>query len=490
MPTSSTIAWGDAGSSAGTVTVTAGTCSIAGTHTYAEEGSYTTTVTNRFASGGQSSDTGSALVADAPLNANSGSAVSAVAGQAFTATVATFSDPAPESLSSYSASIAWGDGQTSSGSIASGFAVSGSHTYANGGAYAITVTIHDEGGASATAVDAATVSGCTTAAPSTPSPPFDPPASDLNARYVQALYHDVLGRAPGPAEIAVATSALAHGLARAQLVQALLAGSEYRGDLATGVYQRLLGVPPDPTTKQFLIGVLAGGGSDEELLSAVAASGAYFQQRANSSNDGFLTALYCDVVYRPIDQQTQHVDDSALGSGTTRTQIAAALTTSSEFLQQAVGGYYLRFLRHAGSAPDVNFWVASIHGGGSDEKLIAALLSSEAYYREFNPAVDVATTLSPRGTIHTSVGQNAVLKLTVLRFPGKREFSAGAVVAPRTRVVGVVDFGTHRKGRVTLRWNRKVHGKRLTRGKYVALLRAYHRRKLISISDALPFRIR
>ncbi|HSS79772.1 MAG TPA: PKD domain-containing protein, partial [Gaiellaceae bacterium] len=263
-PSSVSINWGDSTSpSAGTATVTSGTCQISGTHTYAEEGTDTTTITYMLASGGQSSDVGSAIVADAPLSASDGIAVSASAGQAFTATVATFTDPAPEPPASYSANINWGDGQTSAGSIAGGFSVSGGHTYANGGTYSVTVSIHDDGGAAATQHDSATVSGCTTVAPSTPSPPFQPPAIDLNTRYVQALYHDLLARTPSQGEVGVATSALAHGLARAQLVQQLVGSSEYRGDLATSAYKRLLGAAPDPATKQFLVGLLTSGGSDE-----------------------------------------------------------------------------------------------------------------------------------------------------------------------------------------------------------------------------------
>ena len=56
----------------------------------------------------------------------------------------------------FSASIAWGDGNTSAGTIQAqgggSFTVSGTNTYANPGNYPITVSISDVGGASATAV--------------------------------------------------------------------------------------------------------------------------------------------------------------------------------------------------------------------------------------------------------------------------------------------------------------------------------------------------
>src|SRR5262249_61040094 len=61
--------------------------------------------------------------------------------------LATFTDPAgAEALADYSASIDWGDGNTSAGTISfdsgSGvFTVAGSNTYAEEGNYTVTVTI-------------------------------------------------------------------------------------------------------------------------------------------------------------------------------------------------------------------------------------------------------------------------------------------------------------------------------------------------------------
>lgn len=78
-----------------------------------------------------------------PLMTAYGTAFSATEGQAFTGVVATFSDADPSaSPSEYSATIDWGDGTTSPGTI-SGWSVSGSHTYLEEGAYGVTVTIRD-----------------------------------------------------------------------------------------------------------------------------------------------------------------------------------------------------------------------------------------------------------------------------------------------------------------------------------------------------------
>jgi uncharacterized delta-60 repeat protein len=99
--------------------------------------------------------------ADAPLTAT-GTTVSPTAGAPFTGIVASFTDADPASnVSQYTATITWGDGNTSAGTIAAnssgGFNVTGTNTYAAAGTYTITVQISDVGGATATATSTANV---------------------------------------------------------------------------------------------------------------------------------------------------------------------------------------------------------------------------------------------------------------------------------------------------------------------------------------------
>jgi PKD repeat protein len=72
----------------------------------------------------------------------------AVEGAGFSAVVAHFSG----GVGPYTASIAWGDGQTTPGAISApnGNAVSGTHTYSEEGAYTVSVTVTDSTGATAT----------------------------------------------------------------------------------------------------------------------------------------------------------------------------------------------------------------------------------------------------------------------------------------------------------------------------------------------------
>jgi hypothetical protein len=152
-----TINWGD-GTPVSYVDVPAGT--VSGSHTYAEEGVYPLTVVVTDLDG-TVSIAGSATVADAPLAAT-GTSFTALRKAPFTQTVATFTDANPGGkVAEFRATIAWGDGQTSAGTITAqpsgGFTVAGSHAYDRKGSFAVAVHVADVGGATANAVGTAQV---------------------------------------------------------------------------------------------------------------------------------------------------------------------------------------------------------------------------------------------------------------------------------------------------------------------------------------------
>jgi hypothetical protein len=170
------IDWGDGTTSTGIISGpdSNGVFTVTGTHAYAEEtnefhGTPTITVTLTHESAPAIMVTDTPSISEAPLSATAGSAVSAVVGQDVSAAVATFVDTGgPEnSTLDYTASIDWGDGTTTTGTISGPdqngvFTVTGDHTYASqgGSPFTINVTITHESLTPATTVSTtATVSG-------------------------------------------------------------------------------------------------------------------------------------------------------------------------------------------------------------------------------------------------------------------------------------------------------------------------------------------
>ena len=149
-----TIVWGDTTSSAGTVAASGGEFTVAGSHTYAEEGPYTVTVSINDLDSNSTTATGSVTVRDGALTAAGLHLL--LHNHAVSGVVASFTDSDPGgTVTDYTAAIAWGDGTSSTGVVAAsggGFTVSGGHVYARWVTRAtITVTIHDAGGSQAKA---------------------------------------------------------------------------------------------------------------------------------------------------------------------------------------------------------------------------------------------------------------------------------------------------------------------------------------------------
>jgi hypothetical protein len=173
-----TINWGDGVVTTGTISdpvISGGvpTYTVSGQHLYADEGTFSTTITIKDVGGATITTTGVITITDAALTAGTPAAapLTVVEGNAFTLPVANFNDAnLAGAIADFAATITWGDGSTSAGIIAqestpagspTQFTVTGTHTYADetpaGTPYAISVAIKDDGGSAVTITNTATV---------------------------------------------------------------------------------------------------------------------------------------------------------------------------------------------------------------------------------------------------------------------------------------------------------------------------------------------
>ena len=146
-----TINWGDGISAPGTVSSMGVGFAVSGSHTYAEEGVYTASVSVLDAGGSSTSASGPAQVADAALAAGTFTVGDGVEGTTASPLSFSFTDANPGATAAeFTATITWGDGNSSLGTVTAasggGFDVSGSHTYAVHGSYTAGVTVKDAGG--------------------------------------------------------------------------------------------------------------------------------------------------------------------------------------------------------------------------------------------------------------------------------------------------------------------------------------------------------
>jgi len=142
-----TIDWGDATTTAGTVTGGGGSFAVSGTHTYAGTGTFSVTVTLSDDAPGTATAmvTSTAHVGTTALSVTSVN-FSVAEHAAFNGTVATFTDSdKTKTPASFTATIDWGDATPVTAGVITGgsgsFTVTGQHTYTDEGAFTFTVTV-------------------------------------------------------------------------------------------------------------------------------------------------------------------------------------------------------------------------------------------------------------------------------------------------------------------------------------------------------------
>ena len=126
-----------------------GTYEIHGSHNYAEAGSYTINFAgDEVGAGSATRFTSSLNISDPPLTNGTAVNLTGTEGQQFSSTtIANFSDAAQEPYTAFSATIFWGDGTNSPGTVisagtAGNYSVIGGHTYAEENSnYTITTAV-------------------------------------------------------------------------------------------------------------------------------------------------------------------------------------------------------------------------------------------------------------------------------------------------------------------------------------------------------------
>jgi hypothetical protein len=156
------ITWGDGNTSTLNVTPASdGSYSVSASHTYAEEGQNTISITVSDSNGHSSSTTDTATVSDAALTLKLFAVSSVKHLTAGLAGLFTDADPAG-TVSDYQATVNWGDGTTSTVTVAkihlgSRFVLAAAHNYAKAGTYTVTLTVTDQGGSKLTKTASVTV---------------------------------------------------------------------------------------------------------------------------------------------------------------------------------------------------------------------------------------------------------------------------------------------------------------------------------------------
>jgi outer membrane protein assembly factor BamB len=214
-----------------------------------------------------------------------------------------------------------------------------------------------------------------------------------NRKYVSNVYSDLLRRPADAVGLTYWSTAIDGGQPRYQIAVRFTSSIEYRGEQVQDDYLRFLRRAVDGSLysggEQYWIGYIARGGTFEGLEENLVASDEYLVSRGGGTNDGYVTAVYNDLLGRSPDDQGRTYWVGRLDGGESRAVIATAFLTTTEAYQQRVSGWYEAsvggpYMHHPPDTNGLDYWVNLMQGGFRDENVIASLIGSEEYYANAN----------------------------------------------------------------------------------------------------------
>ncbi len=244
--------------------------------------------------------------------------------------------------------------------------------------------------------------GAPRAIAATPSP---------DAAFVDAAYHDFLGRAPTSTELAAATqTSLATAAARAQVVAALSTSNEWVTKTVEMLYHDTLGRDGDAGGVTHWVHVLqAHKLSVASVAATFYASEEYFTHLGGGTSSSWVSRLYTKILGRPADSGGLAYwvhETSTVG----RFRVAYAFFQSSESCHTRVARLFQQLLGRAPDPSGWDYWATKVASGG-DLRLAAALASSKEYAEK--AWAKYVATLAPPGAPTDVSGASGNMRVTV-----------------------------------------------------------------------------
>jgi hypothetical protein len=139
------------------------------------------------------------------------------------------------------------------------------------------------------------------------------------------------------------------------------------------LYAHYLHRPADPVGLQNDVPFLANGGTVEQLASLIAGSPEYFQTRALSNIDVFVTEIFADAGISFVSNRAA-LDDE-LRNGLSRTAFAAQVLSLDAYRINLLQSFYLQFLDRPLDPQGQATWDGLLASGQRDEVIIAGIVA-------------------------------------------------------------------------------------------------------------------
>jgi hypothetical protein len=215
-----------------------------------------------------------------------------------------------------------------------------------------------------------------------------PPTGTKTERFVDRVYRDLLGRPVDPGARLFWTPLLDAGqVSGPQFARAVLASTEQRIAATHRLYRTYLDRDADTAALQLFPAQLAAGTTLQQLRRVLLASGEYYATRGGSTNAGFVTALFDDVLGRAPSQLEMTWLEGQLLAGTTRDQVAAFVLQTPDAMRRLVQQIYQRFLRRPADHLALIHFTQILQDGANEDHVVAAIVGSAEYVAALPPGV-------------------------------------------------------------------------------------------------------
>ena len=128
--------------------------------------------------------------------------------------------------------------------------------------------------------------------------------------------------------------------------------------------------------------IVANVGSEMSFTSVAFGSNPFTSCSGRTGNDAWLCAVYVDVLGRAPDSSGSAHFEGLLAHGTSRTQVADDILTSTEYWKGFVSYFYSSLLGRPVDATGEANWVGQLNHGASDVSVIVGVLSSPEFYKK------------------------------------------------------------------------------------------------------------
>jgi hypothetical protein len=212
----------------------------------------------------------------------------------------------------------------------------------------------------------------------------DQPLPTANQQFVAQVFLDLLGRGVDDGGQSAFSGMLDQGVARGTVVLIIEASNEYTSDVVRQLYATYLHRGADDEEVAIWSSFLRGGSSVESVALQFIDSAEFRTTQGQSTNDGFLNALYQDVFSRSVDTGGRQFWDQFLNGGGTTAQIASAVLSSQEYHDDVVKFGFLTLLRRLVDDAGLSAFSNALAAGLADALFNAQVIASDEYFQRIS----------------------------------------------------------------------------------------------------------